>query len=184
MVALGRQTEARAQDSEVIALARALRSSVDVASGRDPVRHCRQGVRGWERCDERLEAFAAAFVASGRRHRVPPVVLAAIAVGESGLNPEATGRAGEIGIMQLHPHGVGRSLARATCSSSRVDACQAAVVELAAEHLAAWRARCSSDLEALGAYNRGRCGSTPYAERVVARARRLAERMGAARGGA
>jgi soluble lytic murein transglycosylase-like protein len=103
-------------------LAKALRASVDVASGRQPVQHCRGGVRDWTRCDARLEAFAAAFVASGRRHGVPPEVLAAIAVGESGLNPHAVGAAGEIGIMQLHPRGVGRVLARSTCSPGRVDA--------------------------------------------------------------
>lgn len=164
---------ATADESEAEQLAKALRSSVDVASGRQPVRHCRQGSRSWDRCDARLEAFAAAFVASGRRHGVPPVVLAAIAVGESGLNPGAVGARGELGIMQLHPRGVG---ARLTCRDASSDACQAEVVELAAEHLAGWRARCSSDLEALGGYNSGRCVESDYARRVVSRARRIGAR--------
>lgn len=162
-------------DAEVIGLARALRSHVDVASGREPVRHCRGGVRGWSRCDARLEAFARLFVGASRRHGTSPHVLAAIAVGESGLNPAAVGARGEIGILQLHPRGVGRVLVHARpCDEGRVDGCQGPVVELGAQHLAAWQARCGSVGEALGGYNRGRCGVTPYAERVLARAGRLA----------
>ena len=146
-------------DAEVIGLARALRSHVDVASGRDA----------------RLEAFARFFVGASRRHGTSPHVLAAIAVGESGLNPSAVGARGEIGILQLHPRGIGRVLVHARpCDEGRVDGCQGPVVELGAQHLAAWQARCGSVGEALGGYNRGRCGVTPYAERVLARAGRLA----------
>lgn len=141
------------------------------------MRHCRQRSRGWERCDDRLEAFAALFVAAERRHGTPAVVLAAIASHESGLNPAAVGAVGEIGILQLHPRGIGAPLVGRPACPDRPDGCQAAVVELGAAHLAAWRARCGSDLEALGAYNRGRCGVTEYAERVAARARRIGARM-------
>lgn len=152
-------------------LEQALVRTVSVNEGRHPIAHCRAGSAGWARCVERIGAFAAAFRASGEVHGIDPWLLAAIAVRESGLNPQARGPAGELGIMQLHPRGVGRGmeprLARRQCASP--EACQLEVVDRAARELAACLARCGGEAEALGCYNSGRCERTEYSERVLRR---------------
>lgn len=149
----------------------ALRGAVAVGARAAPIRHCRSAPGG---CEARLSAFASAMVASGTRHGIDPVLLAAVALRESGLNPAAEGTAvGEGGIMQLHPRGVGRhsrfvrdARFRARCLRREPGACQAEVVEIGAEHLAAWISRCGSESAGLGGYNRGRCGETVYVQRV------------------
>ena len=165
-------------------LAFALRTVVAVSTPRGPapIRHCRQTPGegdAWTRCQRRLDSFAENFHDAGRRHELDPWVLAAMASHESGLNPFAVSRIGARGIAQLHPRGVGfrspfvRSpWVRRRCARE-VHACQREVVELSAEHLRAWVDRCGDLKRALGGYNRGRCGLTPYVARVLRVHRRL-----------
>jgi len=155
-------------------------------SGRQfPVIHCRiagrraEGDTGWDRCQRRVEAFVQYFQEAAERHGVDPWLLAAMAVRESGLNPYAVGPVGEVGIMQLHPLGVGRRVRfgrdphfRTRCRRLP-GACQSEVVDLGAQHLARAIQRCGSVLDGLGAYNSGRCGANNYALRVT----RLLDKM-------
>lgn len=133
-----------------------------------------RALRWWERCDRRLAAFAGYFVRAGRVHDVDPWILASMARQESGLNPYATGPIGEGGIAQLHPRGVGarsrfvQSEAFRRACTRQVDACQEEIVDIQAEHLRFWLDRCDNNIKsALGGYNRGRCGITPYTTNVL-----------------
>jgi hypothetical protein len=182
------RTAGAQSDARVEQLAAALHRAVATADGRSPVAHCRhagprvEGDEGdrWARCDRRMRAFAALFVRAGVVHRVDPWLLAAMASRESGLSPWAEGGAGELGIMQLHPRGIGREAAsllrrpgaRERCEA-RVDACQRPVIERAAAHLRRQIERCGSEAAALGAYNRGACGETDYSRRVLRRREEL-----------
>ncbi|HEX4996937.1 MAG TPA: transglycosylase SLT domain-containing protein [Terriglobia bacterium] len=51
---------------------------------------------------ERISRTARAIVASGRRHKVEPRLLASIMIVESGANPYAVSSKGAIGAMQIH----------------------------------------------------------------------------------
>jgi hypothetical protein len=187
--------QAGAQAPEREQLTIALVRAVSTADGRWPVAHCRgagpriEGGDRWARCTARMRAFAALFVEAGITHQVDPWLLAAQASRESGLHPWASGAAGEIGIMQLHPRGVGRDVAsllsragaRERCEA-RVDACQRPVIERAAAHLRRVWERCTeeghrdTEAAALSAYNTGRCNSETglaYARRVLQRRERL-----------
>jgi hypothetical protein len=158
----------------------AMRARVTLGNGY-PVAHCRFAGRPramdladpWSRCRLRLEAFARIVSAAAGRHDLDPWLLLAVAVRESGLYPHAEGAAGERGIVQLHPRGVG-SRARFVrddlyfrACRRRFDGCQGEVVELGAAHLAGWVLRCGGEAAGLGGYNRGRCGETGYSRRVM-----------------
>lgn len=165
----------------------ALHRAVAINGGRDAVAHCRSGGPArpgdgrWSRCDRRLRAFAALFVEAGEVHHVDAWLLAAQASRESGLNPWASGAAGEVGLMQLHPRGIGAPIAaqlareRDRCEA-RVDACQRPVIESAAAALRRAFERCGDETRALAAYNTGRCESdagAAYARRVLRRREEL-----------
>lgn len=125
--------------------------------------HCRTAPGG---CEARLRAIALEMIRAGRAHGVDPWLLAAMAYRESGLNPDAIGAVGEVGVLQLHPRSARgrRAIAARARAPSR---CTAAVIWLAAEGLTASLARCGSEPAALGAYNRGHCGATSYSARVL-----------------
>lgn len=147
------------------------------------VGHCRRAPQG---CRERVRAFARMFVASGRRTGVSPWLLAAMALRESGLHPWASGGAGELGILQIHPRrrdARGLRLLRderyrEQCHRE-VGACQAEVVDLAADVLRRAIEQCGDVERGLAAYNSGRCDSgSSYPRRVsseLAKLYRLAE---------
>lgn len=123
-------------------------------------RRCR---RGPVPCRERLETLAGLIEEAAREHGLDPFLLAALAMRESGFDPSAVGRRGEAGIMQLHPRGAGRGVRyvedaayRASCQS-RLDACQAPVLERGAKTLADAVRECGSLRAGLGAYASGRC---------------------------
>lgn len=125
--------------------------------------HCRTAPGG---CEARLRAIALEMIRAGRAHGVDPWLLAAMAYRESGLNPDAIGAVGEVGVLQLHPRSARGRRALAACARAP-SRCTAAVIWLAAEGLAASIARCGSEPAALGAYNRGHCGVTSYSRRVL-----------------
>lgn len=163
-------------------LARALEKRITVwrtPSGRVVhVSHCR-GVPGG--CRARIAAFARWMVELAREHEVDPFVIAAMALRESGLDPFARGNAGEMGIVQLHPQGVGRSVRfvqseayRRRCARSP-GACQREILEVGAEHLASSVSHCGGIAEGLGAYNTGVCGENAYSRRVMRERARLIE---------
>ena len=142
------------------------------------VSHCR-GIRGG--CRARIAAFARWMTELADEHGVDPFVLAAMAVRESGLDPFATGSAGEMGIVQLHPQGVGRAVRfvrseayRRRCARSP-GACQREVLEVGARHLASAVSQCGGIAEGLGAYNTGHCGDNDYSRRVMRERSRLLE---------
>lgn len=162
-------------------LARALDARLTVWTRPDGthvhVRHCRRAPTG---CRTRIRRFAGMLVDVARRHRLDPFLLAAIAVHESALNPEAIGASGEAGIIQLHPRGAGRGVRfveepgyRASCVA-RVDACQRPVLERGARYLVRGIERCGTATAAVGFYNAGRCDpDRRYVQRVLHEARRL-----------
>lgn len=156
-----------------LALARALDARLTVwrSGGRRVyVHHCR---RARVSCRARVVALARVIARAGVRHNVDPFLLAAMALRESGLNPFAEGSAGERGIVQLHPRGVGSRVRfvrnegyRERCSRA-ADACQEEVVDAGARLIAASTGRCGGIREALGAYNSGECRATSYGDRVL-----------------
>lgn len=133
--------------------------------------YCRKAPGG---CRARLEAFADLMVAACAVNGCDPWTLAAQAMRESRVNPDAEGPGGERGILQIHPRRreVRESQMlgawfrdpkyRNACLSERVDACQGAIVWTAAEIMGRSLRRClasgASDVEAcaLSFYNTGR----------------------------
>lgn len=156
-----------------LALARALDARLTVwrnGARRVYVGHCR---RARVACRARVVALARVLARVGVRHGVDPFLLAAMALRESGLNPFAEGAAGERGIVQLHPRGVGSRVRfvrnesyRERCART-ADACQEEVVDAGARLIAASMTRCGGTREALGAYNSGACQATSYGDRVL-----------------
>ncbi len=161
--------------------------SVNLPNGSTaPVRHCltagprMNGGDRWQRCQRRVTLFAQYFQAAGAEHDVDPWVLAAMAQRESGFAPLASGAAGEYGIMQLHPRGVGRRSNYVSSARFRErcqyvpGACQEEVISIGADLLGRAFRQCGTIEQALGAYNTGRCGGNEgYTRRVF----RVLERM-------
>lgn len=172
MIALGSTAHAQEQD-EIDALSTALGSALTVWERSDGrviyVHHCRTARGG---CEARLRAMAGEFVSAARAHNLDPWLLAAMALRESALNPDAVGAIGEVGVMQLHPRSARGRRAISACRRSP-DRCTAAVIWLAAEGLREAIDRCGSIESGLGAYNRGRCGETSYSRRVLQHRERL-----------
>lgn len=136
------------------------------------VAHCRYARMG---CAKRIKLLAQWIEDAAAKHGVDPLVLSAIALHESGLNPFAQGQVGEAGIMQLHPQGVGRQVRfvkdtgyRDRCKRT-AGACQKEVIDKAASLLATAIKTCGSVERALGYYNTGRCQTNGYADRVMHR---------------
>lgn len=168
-----------ASDPSVSALVRALDRRMTVWRTRSRVvyvSHCRTASGG---CRQRLTTFARLIGDASERHGLDPFLLAAVAVRESGMDPTAAGPAGERGIVQLHPRGSGartryvRSEAYRRRCARRPDACQAEVLDVGAQLLARSIDRCGTVRSGLGAYNRGECGHTGYADRVMRERQRL-----------
>lgn len=156
-------------------LAAALDARVTVWQRRDGspvhVSHCRATPRGG--CRARISRFASLIANVARDHGIDAFVLAAMAVRESGLDPFARGAAGEYGLIQLHPRGVGRRVDfvrserfRTRCRQTP-GACQREVLQVGARLLRDSRERCGSLPSALTAYNRGECGESDYSRRVL-----------------
>lgn len=167
------------EDASIVSLHRALDRRLTVwrtSSRVIYVRHCRSTRGG---CAERTAVFARMIGDAATTHRVDPFLLAAVAVRESGMDPTAAGAAGERGIVQLHPRGSGarvryvRSEVYRRGCERRPDACQREVLEAGARLLSTSITRCGGVREGLGAYNRGECGATDYARRVMSERQRL-----------
>ncbi|MDH5672064.1 MAG: lytic transglycosylase domain-containing protein [Myxococcales bacterium] len=166
------------RDEDVELLHSAIRARITVSVNQKtgdsiPAAHCRYAREG---CERRLGEFAHYLVKAGRERGVDPWVMAAMAFRESGFNPFALGSLGEMGILQINP---GRKDARSVrfiqddwyrkrCRR-QPGACQLEIVRHAAAVLARSLERCSGDMvEALGAYNTGRCGgNNRYAKRIL-----------------
>lgn len=134
------------------------------------VSHCRTAREG---CLNRLTNFAHLIGSASREHDIDPFLLAAVAVRESGMNPLAAGAAGERGIVQLHPRGPGarvrfvQSEAYRRRCERQPGFCQDEVLQAGASLLSRSINSCGGVREALGAYNRGECGTTDYSRRVM-----------------
>jgi len=175
-------SQAEEPDHVAMRLARALEARLTVWRTRNGrvvhVSHCRITQRG---CRARVAAFARWMTRLSREHGLDPFVLAAMAVRESGLDPFARGADGEMGIVQLHPQGIGRDVRFVRSRAYRLrcqrdpGACQREILEIGAEHVAAAIDRCGSIAAGLGAYNTGVCGENPYARRVLRERARLLE---------
>ncbi len=134
-------------------------------------RRCREGPVD---CEARLTEFARLIHEAAERHDLDPLLLAAMALRESGLDPAALGRNREAGIVQLHPRGAGRGVRyvqddayRARCQQ-RIGACQGEVLEVGARTLEEGIARCGGLRAGLGAYASGHCTSRArYIDRVL-----------------
>ncbi|MFK7984928.1 MAG: transglycosylase SLT domain-containing protein [Sandaracinaceae bacterium] len=171
--------QAPEDDPTLSALARALDRRMTVWSAGERViyvSHCRAARGG---CRQRVATFSRLIDRASRDNDLDPFLLAAVAVRESGMDPQATGAAGERGIVQLHPRGTGSSIRfvqnesyRRRCAR-RPGHCQAEVLEAGARLLASSIRRCGGVREGLGAYNRGECGATDYSRRVMIERQRL-----------
>lgn len=181
VVALSVFTSPARADDTLEAVTRALEARITVyrnPNGRITyVRHCRSAREG---CRRRVEQFAQWIVEAARAHDVDPWLLAAMAVRESGLNPFAVGRAGERGVVQIHPqgdHARGLGFVRSESYRRRCErqagACQREILDAGARHLSAWLRRCGTLEAGLGGYNRGVCGATGYVVRVLRERDRL-----------
>jgi hypothetical protein len=148
--------------------------SIEKRSGRTiPAYHCRHAPGG---CDQRLSAFAGYLVSAANRTKLDPWLLAAMAFKESGFNPFALGSLGEMGILQINPERrdarevrfMRDEWYRKRCRREP-GACQQEVVDHAAQVLSRSFEKCGADvMDALGAYNTGRCGGNDrYAKRVL-----------------
>jgi hypothetical protein len=155
---------AEESDAEETPLVHALRERLLVRTRRDGERiyaaHCEGAPSG---CFARIEALAALLEEAAVRHDLDPYLLAALAVRESMLDPQALGRNGEAGILQLHPRGAGRGVPfvededlRERCEGE-TDGCQGPIVERGAATLAESIERCGSIRSGLGRYASGRC---------------------------
>lgn len=162
-----------AANAMAVSLVRALDERLTVWSHgrrRVYVRHCRHSRAG---CRARLVAFSRIIADAADRHAVDPFMVAAMALKESGLNPFAEGGAGERGIVQLHPRGVGyhvrfvRSEGYRRRCERRPGACQDEVIEAGTNLVANAIERCGSVRAGLGCYNTGVCQVTSYGERVL-----------------
>lgn len=170
------------QDALVESLSRAMLARMTIwrTSNGDSVHvaHCRGAADG---CDARVRLFARWMVEIAEEFEIDPFVLAAVAFRESGLDPFAQGTAGEMGIVQLHPRGVGSRVQfvsseryRGQCHD-RTGACQREVLQAGAQHLAEAVTRCGDLNAGLGAYNTGTCGETAYSRRVLRERRVLVQ---------
>lgn len=166
---------AEESNPDVDALTDAFSERLTVSRRRDGTRvltrRCREGPVD---CEARLRAFASLILEIAPRHGIDPLLLAAMALRESGLDPAALGRNREAGIVQLHPRGAGRNIRfvrdatyRNRCQR-RVDACQREVLEHGALTLEQGIERCGGLRGGLGAYASGHCTtSARYIDRVL-----------------
>jgi hypothetical protein len=138
------------------------------------VLHCRRAHGG---CEARVRRMAAMFERAAFDHHVDAWLLAAIAMRESGGNPDAIGARNEFGLMQLHPGSRHGRFAAELCRA-RPRECSIIVVDAAARLLRSAIERCGDEASALGLYNSGRCGVTEYSRSVLAR-REALRRAGA-----
>ena len=134
--------------------------------------HCRSAEGG---CRRRLEAFATALSEASEQYGLDPWLLAAVAIRESGMNPDAVGSVGERGIVQLNPRSkYARDLRyfrseryRSWCMR-QVGNCQADVIDRGAKLLSRAIKRCGTVRSGLGMYQTGRCDADRlYVRRVL-----------------
>lgn len=157
-----------AAGGDTAALTSALLEHFRLGSGHY-VRHCRRAYGG---CEARARRMAALFVQAGGRYRLDPFLLAAIALRESGGNPDAVGHLGEVGLMQLNPSSRAGMAAIRLCAEHPRD-CQQIQIAAACGVLRASLDACGSLGAALGRYHSGRCGEDAYARSVLARRDRM-----------
>ena len=136
------------------------------------VKHCRTAAQG---CAARIGAFARFFINAGKAYDIDPWLLAAVAFRESGFNPYAVGRAGERGLLQLHPRGreaLGlrwyRNEAYREGCREEPGACQQEVVDAGARILTSAIETCGNVAAGLVAYQSGKCeSSSAYSTRIL-----------------
>lgn len=168
------QLSAKREPTPLFKLIRGIEAALTIWTTKDGrvvhVGHCRAVRDG---CRSRIAIFARWLHDTASANNIDPFLLTAIALRESGLNPFAEGLVGEMGIVQLHPGGVGKRAKfvtndryRERCRRRR-GACQREILELGAEHLGSAISRCGSVEAGLGAYNRGKCGATEYSDKVL-----------------
>ena len=132
------------------------------------VAHCRNAPEG---CRARVTEYVHWAEEAAESHDIDPKVMMAIAVKESGVNPNALGKIGELGVYQLHPKGAGARAAR-MCKLGKYPLgwCRSYV---AAQVLSQGLQTCGSLDKAIGYYNTGKCLSGPYVASVRAILARL-----------
>lgn len=138
------------------------------------VGHCRAAQDG---CDRRIVQYAEWFTKAAHKHQIDVWLLAAMAVRESGLNPNVVGGVGEFGVMQLHPLSPWGRVAKKRCQ--KAVSCTEVVIDVAAELVARYMRLCSTQTKALGAYNSGACIDNAYARRVTNERKQLLSLGGA-----
>lgn len=158
-----------AAGGDTAALTSALLAHLTLGSGH-AVAHCRRAYGG---CAARARRMADLFIRAARDHDVDVWLLVALATRESGLNPDAVGARGELGLMQLHPQSRAGRLAARLCAETPRH-CPAILVDGAARVLRASIDRCGDVERGLVLYHTGRCGEPDaYVRSVIARRDRM-----------
>lgn len=169
----------------VAALERALLAHATHPESGHVAPHCARAPGG---CAARIGRIARAIVAECTRAGCDPWLIAAIATVESSLDSGAVGRAGELGLLQLHPAGPAARRALAACHEDRatitrrgaprdprsLERCRGIQLLRQGIWLLGWTiGRCGSREAGLAAYNAGRCDGgrsrrgLAYARRVL-----------------
>lgn len=126
------------------------------------VGHCRVAPQG---CEARVAEILGYIDTEAKAQGLPVPLVAALAWEESRLHPFAVGTRGSLGVMQVHP--ADRRVRRASrfLRSRRwreqcrrvLGGCQRSVVAVGTAMLRRAWGRCGNLLDALRAYNSGRC---------------------------
>lgn len=123
-------------------------------------------------CRAMVTRQAKYMVESGEKHDVDPLLVAAVAINETRLNPNAVGAVGERGIMQLHPKYKWGKRANKACRH-QPRRCTRYVIDSGTRLLSRCQRRCGTVERALGRYNTGTCRENRYSRKV----RRIKQRM-------
>lgn len=102
--------------------------------------------------EDTIDEIAAECVWRGKEYGLDPVLLAVIGFHESSLRKEAEGKAGEVGIMQVH------GKARKACENASISPFG---VGCGAFLLNKYRNECGSIRRGLNRYMSGSCNGTP-----------------------
>ena len=114
---------------------------------------------------ERAKEYATIIVEESQAVQPPldPFLVTAIIFKESSFRAKVKGKKGEVGLMQVMPHGaLTRAITTEDMSGVRSN------IRVGIGHLHYWQTRCGIDNvdRWVSAYNLGRCKRTDYAKRI------------------
>ena len=118
----------------------------------------------------RAASYAAIIVeeAQAVQPEIDPFLVVAIVYRESSFRPSASGKRGEVGLMQIFPYGalmrtINKGVTKDDLGDARTN------VRVGVSHLLFWQNECGPDDMSvwLSAYNSGKCKRNAYGSRVM-----------------